>query len=590
MALKEVKIELTGKCDKNCVHCSSNATYDNYKDLDFDTVKRIIDESIELEADSFVLTGGEATQYMDLLFVVYYLKQKGIKNIKLYTMITPSKTNLDYLKSLHQAGLSEIVYSLNLALVESYPEKDMLSLVLKDVLPQKSNEAESIPQKVVNFDNAPSFLKEISTFMPVSLHYCLTSLTTDDLKKLDSVIEKLNTDNFKSLSFLRYVPHGRGDSSLTLSSEELKKLKPTLVEFMSKYPDKVKFGSPFNILGLTYSPCKAGDSTITIGSDGSVYPCDAMKYFDYLGSGGNIYNNSLKEIYESAYFNKVREASKEIGEKCQNCKNTNCHGGCLAQKMISTIAQNETITPTWYQENALRTINDFGSFANLKFNAYTGVFGEAGEFFDYMKKYYTHSLDEEKKAEIKNLAAKELGDMMWYLSTSLALCYGYSLSDIFNYITSKKVNRYAIDENLIHHAAVKQDPLCPYAEVKEYPVDIIDRYIEHYDIDTDVYKILYDFKKALNKLDYIDEENSEKATNKAIAAVADIIIYIASIARFMFDKSLSDLLADNIEKLKKRYPNGFDEKVANERITANKRYKEEEAMKVKNLVQKQESH
>ncbi|MDE6292059.1 MAG: hypothetical protein K2L98_00090, partial [Bacilli bacterium] len=265
------------------------------------------------------------------------------------------------------------------------------------------------------------------------------------------------------------------------------------------------------------------------------------------------------------------------------------HGGCLAQKMISTIVKNETVTPTWYQENALRTINDFGSFANLKFNAYTGVFGEAGEFFDYMKKYYTHSLDEEKKAEIKNLAAKELGDMMWYLSTSLALCYGYSLSDVFNYITSKKVTNYAVDEDLIQHAALKQDPLCPYAEAKECSVDIINQYIEPFDMDTEVYQILYDFKKALNKLDYIDEENPERTTNQAIAIVANIILYIASIAHFMFDKNLSDLLTDNIEKLKKRYPNGFDEKVANARITANKRYKEEEQMKVKGLVYQEES-
>lgn len=580
MALKEVKIELTGKCDKNCVHCSSNADYMEYKELDLNTVKRIIDESIDLGADSFVLTGGEAIQYMDLLFVVHYLKEKGIKNVKLYTMAIPSKTNLEYIKSLHQVGLSEIVYSLNLALVQAYHENDILSAILK----------ETKPQKIVNFDNVPPFLKDISLFMPVSIHYCLTSLTTEDLKKLDGVINELNPDNFKSLNFLRYVPHGRGDNSLILSSQELRTLKPTLIEFMSKYPNKVRFGSPFNILGLTYSPCKAGDSTITIGSDGSVYPCDAMKYFDYLGSGGNIYNNSLKEIYESDYFNKIREASNQISEKCQDCGNTNCHGGCLAQKMLSTIAQNETITPTWYQENALRTINDFGSFANLKFNAYTGVFGEAGEFFDYMKKYYTHSLDESKKAEIKNLAAKELGDMMWYLSTSLALCYGYSLSDVFNYITSsKKSNNYAVDENLISNAALKQDPLCPYAESKEYPVDIINMYLEPFDVDADIFQILYDFKKALNKLDYINEENSIEATNQAIAIVANIIIYIASIAHFMFDKSLSDLLVDNIEKLKKRYPNGFDDKVANDRIAANKRYKEEEQMKVKDLVYKEKS-
>ncbi len=582
MALKEVKIELTGKCDKGCVHCSSNAQYQDYRELDLETVKRIIDEAIKLGATDFVLTGGEATKYMDLVFVLYYLREKGIKNIKMYTMVTPDNSAIEYLGTLHKLGLSEIVYSLNLALVQKETGNLALSPELENII-NKVWEKDS-----VNFENVGPFLKEISSFMPVSIHYCLTSLTKDDLKRIDEVIRELNPDNFKTLSFLRYVPHGRGDNTLTLSSKDLKELKPVLVEFMEKYHNKVKFGSPFNILNISYSPCKAGDSTLTIGSNGDVYPCDAMKCFDYLGTGGNIYKNSLGEIYESEYFNKIREAAKEEGEKCQICGNTNCHGGCLAQKMLSTVSRGEDITPTWYQENALRTINDFGSLSNLKFNGYTGVFGEAGEFFDYMKKYYTHSLDEEKKQEIKRLAVKELGDMMWYISTSLAIYFGYSLNDIFNHIMQNRVESYAIDENLISRAALKQDPLCPYRESTECSVDVIERYMEKYPESSDVFQVLYDFKKTLNKLDYIEESDSEKSKKQAIEVISNIVLSIAAIARFMFNCSLSNLLVDNVEKLKKRYPNGFDDTVANARITANKRYKEEEKMKVKNLVNKED--
>ena len=38
--LKEVKIELTNKCSRNCKHCSSSATSDNrnLKKLEFDYV------------------------------------------------------------------------------------------------------------------------------------------------------------------------------------------------------------------------------------------------------------------------------------------------------------------------------------------------------------------------------------------------------------------------------------------------------------------------------------------------------------------------------------------------------------------------
>ena len=46
----------------------------------------------------------------------------------------------------------------------------------------------------------------------------------------------------------------------------------------------------------------------------------------------------------------------------------------------------------------------------------------------------------------------------------------------------------------------------------------------------------------------------------------------------LFSKSFSEILSDNIEKLRIRYPEGFDFEVANLRIGANKKYKEEECL------------
>ena len=46
----------------------------------------------------------------------------------------------------------------------------------------------------------------------------------------------------------------------------------------------------------------------------------------------------------------------------------------------------ENITTKWYQENALRTLNNFKDRDSLKLNAYMDIIGEHGEFFDYIKK------------------------------------------------------------------------------------------------------------------------------------------------------------------------------------------------------------
>ena len=63
--LKEIKIELTNKCSRNCKHCSSNATNNigNLKVLDFDDVYRVIKEAKYMGAETIVFTGGEPIIY-----------------------------------------------------------------------------------------------------------------------------------------------------------------------------------------------------------------------------------------------------------------------------------------------------------------------------------------------------------------------------------------------------------------------------------------------------------------------------------------------------------------------------------------------
>lgn len=547
MEVKEVKIELTNYCKRGCIHCSSNANMDNVQELDIYLVKRIIDECVQNGIESIVLTGGEATEYKEIEAIVSYAKEKRLKRIKLYTMCEPTLVKYELIKRLKNVGLTDVVYSLNVGLTTD---------------------------GAVDFKTIEVFLIMLSSIIDLSFHYCLTSKTNDDFEDLNRIIDELDQEHFKKLSFLRFVQHGRGHSDLVLSSNDLRKLKPKIVAMMEKYSDKIHLGSPFNILDITYTPCKAGKETMIIGFDGSVYPCDAMKYFSFLGSGGNIYNSSLKDIYESSYFKSIREASILESEECRECGNKFCHGGCLGQKLLDITSRTEEITTSWYQDNALRTINDFGSRDALKLNAYMGIIGEYGEFFDYIKKLYTHGLSEEKKREIYYLAPKELGDMVWYLSTSLALYYDYSLDEVYAHITGGMKENFLLDDDLIRKSALSKDPLCQPRN-DGYSIDYINHYIDRVDIDTiNIFDTLMRFKRVLNKLDYIESKE------EAIVVVGEILLYVAAISKLMFGANLSEILVANIEKLRTRYPEGFSTDVANIRIDANKKYKEEEDMKV----------
>ena len=550
MNVEEIKIELTNYCKRGCIHCSSNACIDNVIEIDIKKIYDIVDQAKQMDIKSIVLTGGEATEYKDIEKVVQYIKQAGIPEIKLYTMCEPTEEKFNLVKKLHELGLTEVIYSLTIDLTTD---------------------------GALTFSNIIPFLKEICNLMPLSFHYCMTKRTVASFSKVASIIETLNKDNFKSLSLLRYVEHGRGTSLLTLTSDDLKTLKPAIIELCKKYPNKIHLGSPFNILNISYTPCTAGEKTMIVGYDGSVYPCDAMKYFNYLGSGGNIYRDTLKEIYNSSYFVNIREKKDLINQECENCDNEYCKGGCLGQKILNTLNRRDALTTTWYQENALRTINNFSSKELLKLNAYTGIIGEYGEFFDYIKKLYTHNLSEEKKQEIFKLAPNELGDLVWYLTTSLALTYGYTFDEIYSYIIKENNQAKEITPDLIEASASAKDPLCAYYENPGYDLDSINNFLIDY-TSQDILSILMDFKKYLNRLDDITDKND------AIKKVSAVILRIASIAKYLFNKSLSAILLDNIEKLRKRYPEGFSTSVANKRIDANKRYKEEEETKVRNLI------
>ena len=286
-------------------------------------------------------------------------------------------------------------------------------------------------------------------------------------------------------------------------------------------------------------------------------------------------DNSLNVLYQSEYFQKIRTASKNINEKCQKCPNEKCQGGCLAQKMLEIIKKDNDITARWYQENALRTMNNFENAILLKLNAYTGIIGEYGEFFDYIKKLYTHNLEKSQQQKILELAPKELGDLVWYLSTSLAVAYNYTLDEIYECILHNNIKAYQINSDLISKASLSQDPLCDKLNISpSYNINAINSVLnkEYNKIELNeqsVLLILLEFKKKLNNLDYITTRE------EAIKVVSNIFIEIATISHLFFNKNLSEILEDNIEKLRKRYPEGFDNNIANIRIDKNQEYKDD---------------
>lgn len=543
--IKEIKIELTEECHRQCIHCSSDAKKKNFSHLPFSIVQKIIDEAKELHVEKIVFTGGEATLYPQIKEAVAYAKENGM-DVTLYSMCDPTKENINLLKELKTIGLKEIIYSLSYQLTRDH---------------------------VITLEKLKDFFQQILSVvdLPLGFHYVITKETYQDIDKIVDFCFSLDQKKTKSLSFLRFVPHGRGEKHMKLDRKEQLMLQKKFLQLKQRYKEKIRLGSPWNYLGIEYTPCTAATKTMIVGFDGNVYPCDAMKYFDYCGIGGNIYQNSLKEIYHSSYFKAIQEAF-EVSEECQACVQFSiCHSGCLGQKIIDFM-EDQRMTFTNYQEKATRTMNHFQDEKTKKQNGEMGIIGEIGELIDSFKKYKTHDLNKEAKQKIIQNLSIEIGDILWYLAASLSSFYHFSFEDIGHYLQKETTtSTYFIDQHAIKQSMKRKDPDCPYSQKKqEIPLSIVDQIKqEPYDFDQE-------WKNLVNHA-YQIITTTEK--NKVIEECSKLLLSLTQIAHHELNTTIEEIAKKNIEKLNHRYQSGFDPQIASSRVDLLTDYKQKEPQK-----------
>ena len=314
--LKELKIELTNKCARNCKHCSSNATsnINNFKDLDFEDVYRIIKEAKLMRVKTIVFTGGEPLMYDKLSELVELTTTLGMKS-SIYTFAYRNDETLNKYRQLISLGLNKIIYSL----ADSLSDEEDISIYDK----------EQFFDKVFDGNNAR-----------LGFHY---TISKDSYYKLETVITKtvdtfIKKRYFDNISLLRFVPHGKGTTNMDLTKEELLNIKDFYLHYPNK--DRIRLGSPWNILSIKNSPCIIADEIMIIGFDGIAYPCDSIKYFTKLGISGNIREKSLRDLYDSEYFSTIRKFNTD--NSCSRCQQYSvCKSGCIGQKIISNYTESE---------------------------------------------------------------------------------------------------------------------------------------------------------------------------------------------------------------------------------------------------------
>ena len=86
--LSQVSMELTERCNNNCLHCYINLPVNDdqvkEKEITFAEIKKIADEAAKMGCLSWRITGGEPLSREDFSDIYLYLKKKGMR-VTLFT-------------------------------------------------------------------------------------------------------------------------------------------------------------------------------------------------------------------------------------------------------------------------------------------------------------------------------------------------------------------------------------------------------------------------------------------------------------------------------------------------------------------------
>lgn len=321
--LKELKIEINRNCPLRCLHCSSNGAPHAPEQLDPKKVSELIREFVYLGGEKFRISGGEPLCYEGLHTIIDACRMVNVQTAIYTTGITSNggspKPIPDRITALLAENNIQVIFSLHGASAKTH---DTLTGI------EGSFDATMrATQKVLKAEVA------------AEVHVVPTNI---NFHELATMIELLVSVNIHKVSWLRFVPQGRGffnRNALQLSSEQIGRLAEIKEEVKQSYPTiTLRTGAPFNILcSEAPVPCDAGLRVLTIRPDGSIAPCDAFKQFRIRDEFSSVLDHSLSDIWNKSYLlNAVRGIQEtRLTSSCASCELfPQCNSGCLAQKAI----------------------------------------------------------------------------------------------------------------------------------------------------------------------------------------------------------------------------------------------------------------
>ncbi|MDE7168907.1 MAG: radical SAM protein [Mucispirillum sp.] len=330
--LKWMAWEITSACNLRCVHCrSSSEAFSPVGKFTIDKAKSFIDDIASFASPVVVISGGEPLTRADIFDIAEYGSKSGLKMAMATNGMLVTDEVCEKIKS---SGIRIVSMSLDGHNADIH---DDFRGGIKGAFEAVERAAALFNKYNIKFIINSSFTKRNQSYI------------ADTFRKAKAL-------GASAWYMFLIVPTGRGEDIMSelVSKEDYEEIlewhykmerededilvRPTCApQYYRIWQEKSKAdGLNPERRSLSFSTgggkgCIAGQSICFVNSEGDVLPCS---YFPE--AAGNIFNQSLKDIWnKSALFEDMRDFKRYEG-KCGVCRYLKICGGCRARAYAVT--------------------------------------------------------------------------------------------------------------------------------------------------------------------------------------------------------------------------------------------------------------
>ncbi len=320
------EIELTERCNLNCVHCYINLPANDHqakeRELSFEEIKRIVDEAVSMGCLWWLITGGEPLLRQDFEDIYLYMKGKGLL-ITVFTnatLITPKIVEM----------------------FKQYPPRD-LEITVYGVTRETYERVTRVPGSFESFMRGINLLQKEK--VPFTLKAMALRANIGEFEAIKRFGKSMGKGNFRFDPFLhlRLRPDDKRNEEIRsqrLSPEEVVALELSDEE-RGKGLQKLceKIGSHLPSIDGHLFCCGAGVKSFAIDPYGFFQLCSTLNHPECrynLREGTNLSGWHFRKAWE-VFVPKIRgmkATNEECIAKCLRCPIINLCMWCPARAYL----------------------------------------------------------------------------------------------------------------------------------------------------------------------------------------------------------------------------------------------------------------